>query len=409
MAYISSFAGGESTTDCVYAGGGIIAENGDILCETKPFDEKDCISEADVFALSYYKSKNDYLRDAFKCEINVAFDMEISKTELTRKFSRFPFTPETKEELDNILNTQSAALAKRITHTFAKKAVIGISGGLDSCLALIVCVRAMQMAGKSAKDVVAVTMPCFGTSKRTRTNAEILTEYLGAEFKEVDITNTVKAHLADIGHDLEDHSVVYENAQARARTYVLMDLANKLEGFVVGTGDMSELALGWATYNGDHMSMYGVNAGVTKTLIREIVARVAEKSDEKLKAVLLDILGTPISPELLPLKEGEMAQITEDIVGPYELHDFILHAYLKKGCSPKKIFEIMKYVFDDYKEDELKKWIKNFFKRFFSQQFKRSCLPDGVKVLGISLSPRGDLVMPSDAAAKIWLTEAENL
>ena len=302
---------------------------------------------------------------------------------------------------------------KRIAHTNSKSVVIGISGGLDSTLALLVCIMAMDMLGRPHSDIVAVTMPCFGTTKRTRSNAEILCNALGVTFREIDITKSVLQHFEDIGHDINDHSVVFENGQARERTKVLMNVANQVGGLVVGTGDLSELALGWATYNGDHMSMYGVNASVPKTLVRHIVKYYAETCGYKpLKEVLLDILDTPVSPELLPTDESatEMTQKTEDLVGPYELHDFFLYYGIRWGFEPKKVYRLARLAFDgEYSNETILKWLKKFYWRFFSQQFKRSCLPDGAKIGTVTLSPRGDWRMPSDASAKIWYSQAESL
>ena len=318
------------------------------------------------------------------------------------------------ERCELILKMQADGLAKRLDHAHAKTAVIGISGGLDSCLALLVAVRAMKQLGRPTTDVRAVTMPCFGTTHRTRSNAEILCDELNVSFQEIDIANTVHSHFADIGQDESVLDVTFENGQARVRTLELMDLANRTGGLVVGTGDLSELALGWATYNGDHMSMYGVNAGVPKTLVRHLVQYEADiAASEALKTVLLDILDTPVSPELLPAKDnGEIAQKTEDLVGPYELHDFYLYHVLRFGFGPAKIFRLAKAAFagrPEYPDSVLYKWLRNFYWRFFAQQFKRSCLPDGPKVGSVTLSPRGDWRMPSDAAAALWLAELEQI
>ena len=344
----------------------------------------------------------------------VDFTYTAVTTPLSRKISKTPFIPASKGEKDDrcnsILLMQSYGLKKRLEHTGAQTAVVGISGGLDSCLALLVCVCAMDSLSRPRTDVIAVTMPCLGTTTRTRTNAEILCKALGVTFREIDITSSVVLHFSDIGHDMQDHNVVYENGQARERTQVLMDVANAENGLVIGTGDLSELALGWATYNGDHMSMYGVNASVPKTLIRHIVRYFSDISEnEELKQVLLDILDTPVSPELLPAANGEISQKTEDLVGPYELHDFFLYYAIRWGFPPRKVLRLAEYAFKgDYEHGVILKWLKVFYKRFFSQQFKRSCLPDGVKVGSVSLSPRGDWRMPSDACAKMWLDELEN-
>ena len=339
---------------------------------------------------------------------------------LTRPVSPTPFVPADDaaraERCELILAMQADGLAKRIAHAHAKTAVIGISGGLDSSLALLVAVRAMQQLGRPAKDVLAVTMPCFGTTHRTRSNAEILCEELGVTFQEIPIARTVHSHFSDIGQDEAVLDVTYENCQARVRTLELMDLANRTGGLVVGTGDLSELALGWATYNGDHMSMYGVNADVPKTLVRHIVRHIVRYAadaaeNEALRAVLLDILDTPVSPELLPAKEnGEIAQQTESLVGPYELHDFYLYYVLRFGFGPAKIYRLARHALGDrYPDDVLLHWLKNFYRRFFAQQFKRSCLPDGPKIGSVTLSPRGDWRMPSDACAAVWQAELAQL
>ena len=347
----------------------------------------------------------------------VEFDLEPVETELTRWIDPAPFVPgdpkRRAERCELILKMQADGLAKRLEHAHAKTAVIGISGGLDSCLALLVAVRAMKQLGRPTSDVLAVTMPCFGTTKRTRSNAEILCDELDVSFKEIDIAATVHSHFKDIGQDESVLDVTFENGQARVRTLELMDTANRTGGLVVGTGDLSELALGWATYNGDHMSMYGVNAGVPKTLVRHLVRYEADiAATDALRTVLLDILDTPVSPELLPAKDGEIAQKTEDLVGPYELHDFYLYQVLRFGFGPAKIFRLAKAAFagrPEYPDSVLYKWLRNFYWRFFAQQFKRSCLPDGPKVGSVTLSPRGDWRMPSDACAALWLAELEQL
>ena len=306
---------------------------------------------------------------------------------------------------------QAAGLATRLSHVGARCAVVGLSGGLDSTLALVVACHAFDLLGLPREGILAVTMPCFGTTGRTRRNAELLAKAYGVSFREVNILASVRQHFQDIGQSEEDHSVTYENAQARERTQVLMDLANRSGGMVVGTGDLSELALGWATYNGDHMSMYGVNASIPKTLVRHLVAYTADETETtspRLAAVLRDILDTPVSPELLPPKEGEIAQKTEDLVGPYELHDFFLYYAIRWGFSPKKVFRLALYALGDrYDRDVILKWLKNFYRRFFVQQFKRSCLPDGPKVGSVTLSPRGDWRMPSDAMSDLWLDELD--
>ncbi|MEE0945924.1 MAG: NAD(+) synthase [Acutalibacteraceae bacterium] len=413
MLYASA-SQGESTTNEVFAGHLLIAENGKILNENPPFNSNNLIvSEIDVDMLTHLRSVD---KDFFTAEEYIVnFDCDTANTVLTRKVRENPFVPENEEEkeerINTILNIQATGLARRIEHTKAKSVVIGISGGLDSTLALLVCVKAMDMLSRPHTDIIAVTLPCFGTTSRTKSNAVLLCEELGVSFREINITNAVRQHFSDIGHDEGVTDVTYENSQARERTQVLMDIAGKENGFVVGTGDISELALGWATYNGDHMSMYGVNAGVPKTVIRCIVEYLAKRSDKKLGDILLDIVDTPVSPELLPADDkGEIAQKTEETVGPYELHDFFLFYMCRYGFSPEKIYRICVYALSHkYSEETIKKWLKNFMRRFFMSQFKRSCLPDGAKIGSVSLSPRGDLNMPSDALCSLWLNEAENL
>ncbi len=405
---------GESTTDEVFSGHLIISENGKLICENHSlYENRLLISEIDVDMLCSERSKNSdfYTSD----DTTVYFDCKTEKTLLTRKVRENPFIPdneeELKERLDTILSIQAAGLQRRIEHTKSKSVVIGISGGLDSTLALLVCAKAMDKLGRPHTDIIAVTMPCFGTTARTKSNAVLLCEELGVTLREVNITDAVRQHFSDIGHSEAVTDATYENSQARERTQVLMDIAGDCQGFVVGTGDISELALGWATYNGDHMSMYGVNGGIPKTLIRCIVKYVASLSGEKLSKVLYDILDTPVSPELLPIDDkGEISQKTEDLVGPYELHDFFLYYMCRHGFSPEKIYRLCVYALSHkYSEETIKKWLKIFMRRFFAQQFKRSCLPDGVKVGSVSLSPRGDWKMPSDALSTLWLIEAENL
>ncbi len=411
--YVYASAGeGESTTDLVFSGHNLIAENGVLLKETKLFENQTILSEIDVFSLASERQKNTSFPKYNEVK-TVEFEMEISNTELTRRYSPTPFVPsDTRgraERCENILTMQSEGLKKRIMHTGAKSLVIGISGGLDSTLALLVCVKTMDRLKRSRKDIIAVTMPCFGTTQRTKSNAVQLCETLGVTLKEINIADSVLQHFKDIEQDINNHDVVFENGQARMRTLVLMDIANQQNGLVIGTGDLSELALGWATYNGDHMSMYGVNGGIPKTLIRYIVGFYSDSSrDQALKKVLNDILDTPVSPELLPAENGEISQKTEDLVGPYELHDFFLYYAIRRGFSPQKIFRLaLRALGDRYSAEEIKKWLKNFYRRFFSQQFKRSCLPDSPKVGSVTLSPRGDWRMPSDAVAKRWLEDIE--
>lgn len=410
--YIYADAGdGESTQDAVFAGHSIICENGDLLVEN--LTESGIIAtELDVYKLEYERRKIGAFTGDNSYEI-VEWGDKLSETVLTRKYPRLPFVPEKPEELgkrcERVLQLQSLGLKKRIQHTGAKKLVVGVSGGLDSTLTMLVCAETLKMLGRSASELIAITMPGFGTTARTRSNAEMLAELLGAEFRTIPIGETTLSHFRDIGHSPADHDVVYENAQARERTQVLMDVANGCGGIVVGTGDMSELALGWATYNGDHMSMYSVNSGVPKTLVRRLVSYTAEIRPE-LTEVLNSILNTPVSPELLPAVDGEIAQITEDLVGPYELHDFYLYYGIRWGFEPKKVLRLAKYVFkDQYSDAVIIKWLKTFYRRFFNQQFKRSCLPDGPKVGTLTLSPRSDWRMPSDASSALWLSELEGL
>ncbi|NMA07975.1 MAG: NAD(+) synthase [Clostridiales bacterium] len=412
--YLCADAGtGESSTDMVFAGHNLVAENGALLSESSPFGDGYAVSELDLQRLNYDRRRSNTFRlSNDPAYTRIPFPLAPAPTALTREIARYPFIPadlrDRERRCETILSIQAQGLARRLSHSQAKTAVIGISGGLDSCLALLATVRAMDLLKRPRTDIVAVTMPCFGTTRRTRSNAEVLANSLGASFRTVDITALVTQHFRDIGFDINDHSVTFENAQARARTYVVMDIANQTSGLVVGTGDLSELALGWATYNGDHMSMYGVNASVPKTLIRHIVRYCADRAGEgTLREVLLDILATPVSPELLPAKDGEIAQKTEDLVGPYELHDFILYYALRWGFAPGKVLYLMEMAFPEYKRETLVKWVRNFYQRFFAQQFKRSCLPDGPKVGSVAVSPRGDLRMPSDASAALWLKELE--
>ena len=415
--YLYASAGhGESTQDMVFAGHDLIAENGTILAENAPFDGGCAETEIDCQRMEAERARNTSFELSGEGYQTVEFDLEPAETTLTRWIDPAPFVPSDPkrraERCELILKMQADGLAKRLDHAHAKTAVIGISGGLDSCLALLVAVRAMKQLGRPARDVLAVTMPCFGTTKRTRSNAEILCDELQVSFKEIDIANTVHSHFADIGQDESVLDVTFENGQARVRTLELMDTANRTGGLVVGTGDLSELALGWATYNGDHMSMYGVNTGVPKTLVRHIVQYVADTcGNDTLRDVLVDILDTPVSPELLPTAaDGTIAQQTEKLIGPYELHDFYLYYVLRFGFSPTKIYHLARTAFDGrYEPEVLLAWLKNFYHRFFAQQFKRSCLPDGPKVGSVTLSPRGDWRMPSDACNTLWMAELEKL
>ena len=413
--YIYANAGeGESTTDLVFGGHNIIAENGTILKESSRYVNEIIYSEIDLQRITGETRKNTTFQPLDEeTLVRVPFTIEETKTFLTRTFPKKPFVPSDEQtraqRCEEILTIQAMGLKKRLAHTNARTAVVGISGGLDSTLALLVTARAFDMLGRDKKDIIAVTMPCFGTTDRTYQNACEMSKKVGATLIEVPIADAVNVHFRDIGHDPEDHSVTYENCQARERTQVLMDIANKTWGMVIGTGDLSELALGWATYNGDHMSMYGVNASVPKTLVRHLVKYAADDTtDEALKNVLYDVLDTPVSPELLPPKDGDIAQKTEDLVGPYELHDFFLYFMLRFGYEPSKIFRIACMTFDgEYDKETIFKWLETFCRRFFSQQFKRSCLPDGPKVGTVALSPRGDWRMPSDACVAVWMRDLE--
>ena len=413
--YIYANAGeGESTTDLVFGGHNLIAENGTILAEAKRFSNGIIYTEFDVQKIANERRKNTTFTETQEHVLpRIPFGLEQTETILTRTFPSRPFVPRDDQErakrCEEILTIQAMGLKKRLAHTHAKSAVVGISGGLDSTLALLVTAKAFDALGLERSGITAVTMPCFGTTDRTYQNACKMSLKVGATLREVRIGDAVMQHFKDIGHDPQDHSVTYENSQARERTQVLMDIANQTGGLVIGTGDMSELALGWATYNGDHMSMYGVNASVPKTLVRHLVHYYADTcEDSSLKEVLYDVLDTPVSPELLPPKDGEIAQKTEDLVGPYELHDFFLYYFLRMGYEPGKIYRIAKLSFaGEYDDETIYKWLRTFCWRFFSQQFKRSCLPDGPKVGTVALSPRGDWRMPSDACAALWIQNLE--
>ena len=414
--YVYCSAGdGESTQDVVYSGHNLIAENGTLLAESRRFCNESIYTELDMVRLNEERRRMSTFMTSDESYINVEFSLKEEKTELTRFVDPAPFVPGNKidreKRCEEIFMIQAMGLKKRLEHTHAATAVVGISGGLDSTLALLVMVKAFDLIGKDHKDIVAVTMPGFGTTDRTYDNAVSLIKSLGATFREFSIVDSVRVHFKDIGQDEAVHDVTYENGQARERTQILMDIANKSGGMVIGTGDMSELALGWATYNGDHMSMYGVNASVPKTLVRHLVCYYADTcADETLQKVLYDVLDTPVSPELLPPEDGKISQKTEDIVGPYELHDFFLYYILRFGCTPKKIYRLANYAFaGTYDTETIQKWLKTFYRRFFSQQFKRSCLPDGPKVGTVAVSPRGDLRMPSDASARVWMEELEHL
>ena len=418
--YVYANAGeGESTQDLVFGGHNIIAENGTVLAVSKRFSHETIYSDLDLQRLASERRRMTTFPGALDggCEnyMAVPFSLKMEQMALERFVDPAPFVPgdtgERSRRCEQILSIQAMGLKKRLEHTGAKHAVLGISGGLDSTLALLVTARAFDMLEIPRNQIHAVTMPCFGTTDRTYNNACIMTQKLGASLQEIDIKKSVSQHFEDIGHEMSNHNVTYENAQARERTQILMDVANQVNGIVIGTGDMSELALGWATYNGDHMSMYGVNASVPKTLVRHLVRYYADTcNEEELKAVLLDVLDTPVSPELLPPEDGVISQKTEDLVGPYELHDFFLYYVLRYGYSPARIYYLAKKAFAGaYETEVILKWLKTFYRRFFSQQFKRSCLPDGPKVGSVAVSPRGDLRMPSDASSRIWMAEAEAL
>ena len=415
--YVYATAGeGESTTDLVFGGQNMIAENGTILAESERFANGTIMADTDLERLEGERRRMSTYQERGRAGYEiVTFRLAETEEPLMRRIDPSPFVPGDEESrsrrCEEILTIQAMGLKKRLAHTRCKCAVVGISGGLDSTLALLVTARAFDMLEIPRGNIVAVTMPGFGTTDRTYNNACTLTKKLGAELKEVSIVDAVKIHFRDIGQDMEVHDVTYENSQARERTQILMDIANRLNGMVIGTGDMSELALGWATYNGDHMSMYGVNAGVPKTLVRHLVRYYADTcGEEELSAILLDVLDTPVSPELLPPKDGQISQKTEDLVGPYELHDFFLYYILRAGYRPGKIFRLAKHAFaGEYDDATILKWLKTFYRRFFNQQFKRSCLPDGPKVGSAAVSPRGDLRMPSDACSTLWLEELEKI
>ena len=418
--YMYANAGiGESTTDMVYSGHSIISENGALSVESERFSNGIIIFDTDLQKIESERKRSNTFQKSSLMEnekyIKIPFDIKMHDVQINNKISPTPFVPLSVEDIHSrckeISAMQSIGLAKRIKHTNCNNAIIGLSGGLDSTLALIVTVNAFKHLNLNPKDIIAVTMPCFGTTDRTYSNACKLAEQYGATLKEINIRNSVIQHFSDIGHDINNHDVTYENSQARERTQILMDIANQNNGLVIGTGDLSELALGWSTYNGDHMSMYAVNASIPKTLVRYLVKYEADCSENELKNTLYDILDTPVSPELLPPDEnGIISQKTEDLVGPYELHDFFLYYMVRFGFSPEKIFRIALLAFKgQYDENTILKWEKIFYKRFFSQQFKRSCLPDGPKIGSVALSPRSDFRMPSDASVNVWLSELENI
>ena len=414
--YVYTSAGeGESSSDVVFGAHQMIAENGTMLAERR-FDGGLLVSEVDVQKLCYERRRTQMF-DKTPAVWEVPFSLTLSETKLTRNVAPQPFVPEGKEDRDarcrEILLIASLGLKQRLEHTGAKTAVVGLSGGLDSTLAVLITGLAMKMLDRPMTDIVAVTMPCFGTTDRTKNNAVILAERMGATLKTVDISASVRSHFKDIGHDMEDHSVTFENGQARERTQVLMDIANQTGGLVIGTGVLSELALGLCTYNGDHMSMYGVNCSIPKTLVRHLVGYLARdnaEKDQELHDVLEDILDTPVSPELLPAVQGKISQKTEDLVGPYELHDFFLYYMLRWGFSPAKIYRLAVYALGkQYSRGVILKWLKTFYRRFFTQQFKRNCVPDGPKIGSVAMSPRGDWRMPSDAKMNLWQAELDTL
>lgn len=415
-AYIYANAGeGESTQDLVFGGHNIIAENGTVLAESKRFKNGIIYGDTDLDRLKNERRRMTTFPNVSKNYTTVYFSLAIKDLSLNRFYNMTPFVPSSVEErelrCEEILSIQAMGLKKRLKHTGSKHAVIGISGGLDSTLALLVIVKAFDMLSIPRENIIAYTMPCFGTTDRTYNNACNLVAALHGTLKEVNIKNAVNIHFEDIGQDPDKHDITYENCQARERTQILMDGANLYNGMVIGTGDLSELALGWATYNGDHMSMYAVNSGIPKTLVRHLVRFYADTcNNDTLKNLLLDVLDTPVSPELLPPVDGKISQKTEDLVGPYELHDFFLYYILRFGFAPDKIYRIAKIAFKDVYDDAvILKWLKVFYRRFFSQQFKRSCLPDGPKVGSVAISPRGDLRMPSDACSRIWLDTIERM
>lgn len=421
--YVYADAGeGESTTDIVFSGHSLIAENGSLLSESEPFHNEMIINDIDLGIIKSDRRRNntysgryseDYTRVKYSFSENDGY--QLKPYELIRRIDPWPFVPkstqERKERCKDIVAIQAMGLKARLSHVGVERVIIGVSGGLDSTLAILVCHRAFELMGLDKKGILAVTMPSFGTSERTYNNALSLSKFLGATVINISIKDAVLQHFKDIGQDIDLHDITYENSQARERTQVLMDLANKHNGLVIGTGDMSELVLGWATYNGDHMSMYGVNSSIPKTLIRSIVEWFADTTDnDKLSELLRDIIDTPVSPELIPVTGTNEYQKTEDYIGPYELHDFFLYYVLRYGFSPLKVYHMAKVAFTiKYNDEELLKWLIVFYNRFFTQQYKRSCLPDGPKVGTVSVSPRGALRMPSDAKVKLWLDELKHI
>lgn len=416
--YVYASSGeGESTQDIVFGGHNIICENGSVLSEVPLFSGRQAMADIDMARIAAERRRMDTFVTEYSDDYRVVdFELAIEDLKLIRTFDKAPFVPddvrERNERCEDILGIQTMGLKKRLSHTGCRSAVVGISGGLDSTLALLVTARAFDTLDIPRECITCVTMPCFGTTDRTYNNAVELTKKLGCTLREINIKSAVRQHFKDINHDEDVHDVTYENSQARERTQILMDIANQTNGMVIGTGDMSELALGWATYNGDHMSMYGVNASVPKTLVKHLVKYYADTcNDEGLSLVLKDVLNTPVSPELLPPQEdGSIAQKTEDLVGPYELHDFFMYHMLRFGVRPAKLFRIAKLAFaGEYSDAVIYKWLRTFVWRFFAQQFKRSCLPDGPKVGSVAVSPRGDLRMPSDASPALWMAELDEI
>ena len=414
--YVYASAGdGESTQDLVFSGHNIIASEGRLIKETKLFENSQIIGEIDLEQIAHERQRKNTTCIDPSCAQIIDFDQRILPMVMHKKLDRFPFVPNDDrlrdERCELILNMQANGLKKRIEHINCRKVVVGLSGGLDSALAILVAAKAMDLLNRDRKDIIAITMPCFGTTKRTKSNAEILATALETSFMDIDISNAVKEHFKEINQSMTSYDVTFENGQARERTQVLMDVANKEGGIVIGTGDLSELALGWATYNGDHMSMYAVNASIPKTLVRYIVKYYADTcKNEDISKSLYDILDTPVSPELLPAKDGKISQKTEDLVGPYELHDFFLYYIVRWGYEPKKVYALALNAFDGvYEKEIIYKWLRNFYWRFFAQQFKRSCIPDGPKVGSVVLSPRGDWRMPSDAKVNLWIKQMEKI
>lgn len=415
--YIFTSCGeGESTQDLVFGGHNLIAESGTILAQTKRFESETLITDLDIHRIRMERRRiNTFTSSQNENYVKVPFELKCEDTVLDRVFAKMPFVPDDSKlrnkRCDEILSIQCYGLKKRYEHIGCRKAIIGVSGGLDSTLALLVTAKTFDLLNIPRENIIAVTMPCFGTTDRTYDNACRLAKMLGATLEEINIKEAVTVHFKDIKQPVDKHDVTYENSQARERTQILMDISNRENGLVIGTGDLSELALGWATYNGDHMSMYGVNAGVPKTLIRYLVKYYAQTcGDKDLENVLLDVLDTPVSPELLPPVDGTISQKTEDLVGPYELHDFFLYYMLRLGFEPAKVYRVAREAFvGEYDDATILKWLKTFYKRFFSQQFKRSCLPDGPKVGSVGLSPRGDLHMPSDASVATWIGQIEKM